>query len=58
MFVFDMRQAALLRGGWLLSEREAFSWIVEDAAMRWDNLETDCPYPPGGQAHLVSKQTL
>lgn len=58
MFVFDMRQAALLRGGWLLSEREAFSWVVEDAAMRWDNLETDCLYPRGGQAHLVSKQTL
>lgn len=58
MFVFDMRQAATSEGGWLLSEREAFSWVVEDTAMRWDNLETDCPYPPGGQAHLVSKQTL
>lgn len=28
MFVFDMRQVVLPRGGWLLSEREAFSGVA------------------------------
>lgn len=32
--------------------------LVEDTATGRDNLEADCPYSLGGQAHLVSKQTL
>lgn len=63
--VLDMRQglasqrrAGSFQKGGRLSSELLGSTYKETATKEVGHLEADCLHPPGGQAHLVSKQTL